>query len=250
LAMEYYTNLVRLYVPEPSFVLRETYALSERQVHYLRNVMRKSAGDKLRVFNGRDGDWLATLEEISKNKAIVRLDSLILEQKQSPDIWVLASPVKKESFDLMVEKACELGASKFIPVVCERTVVHKINQERLQAIAIEAAEQSERCDVMEVAPLDNLKKSLNSIDYGRNLIFCIERLEAPSLAETMAKLAKKPQALLIGPEGGFTEAETHYITGLEYVHSVSLGSRILRAETALITTLSGMQLLTGAGKFI
>lgn len=248
--MEYYTNLVRLYVPEPAFVKRETFVLSESQLHYLRNVMRKSAGDKLRVFNGRDGDWLATLAEISKNKAIVQLDSIILEQKQSSDIWVFASPIKKESFDLMVEKSCELGASKFIPVVCERTVVHKINQERLQAIAIEAAEQSERCDVMEILPLMDLKKYLSSFDYDRNLIFCIERLEAPSLSETMAKLAKKPLAILIGPEGGFTEVETNSITSLEYVHPVSLGSRILRAETALITALSGVQLLSGAGKFL
>ena len=126
MAMEYYTKLVRLYIPEPDFVQGEICALSEGQAHYLRNVMRKSAGDKLRVFNGRDGDWLATIAEINKNKALIKLDEQRLEQKQSPDIWVLASPIKKESFDLMVEKACELGASKFIPVVCERTVVHKI----------------------------------------------------------------------------------------------------------------------------
>ena len=247
--MEYYTNLVRLYVPEPEFVQGETYALSERQVHYLRNVMRKAAGDKLRVFNGRDGDWLATLTEINKNKALITLDQLKVEQKQSPDIWVIASPIKKESLDLMVEKSCELGASKFIPVVCDHTVVHKTNQERLQAIAIEAAEQSERCDVMEVAPLIDLKKCLNSFDSSRNLIFFIERIEAPSLAQVMRTVQKKPIALLIGPEGGFSEAETELIKNYKFVHPVSLGSRILRAETALITALSGVQILSDDGKF-
>ena len=249
MAMEYYTNLVRLYVPEPDFVQGETYALSEGQVHYLRNVMRKVAGDKLRVFNGRDGDWLATLTEINKNKALIQLDQLRVEQKQSPDIWVLASPIKKESFDLMVEKACELGASKFIPVICEHTVVHRVNQERLQATAIEAAEQSERGDVMEIAPLADLKKCLTSFDNNRNLIFCIERIEAPSLADIMPGLEKKPLAVLIGPEGGFSEAEIEFIKNQKCVHPVSLGSRILRAETALITALSGVQLLSGSGKF-
>jgi 16S rRNA (uracil1498-N3)-methyltransferase len=244
--MEYYTNLVRLYVPEPDFAAGEICALSEGQVHYLRNVMRKAAGDKLRVFNGRDGDWLATLVEINKNKALIKLDQLRVEQKSSPDIWVLASPVKKESFDLMIEKACELGASRFIPVVCDRTVVHKINQERLQAIAIEAAEQSERGDVMEVAPLIDLKKCLNSFDKDRNLIFFIERIEAPSLAQTKRDL---PMAILIGPEGGFSETEIEFINSQKYVHPVSLGSRILRAETALITALSGVQILSGDGKF-
>ena len=212
--------------------------------------MRKAAGDKLRVFNGQNGDWLATLAEISKNKVLIKLDELKIEQKQSPDIWVIASSIKKESLDLMVEKSCELGASKFIPVVCDHTVVHKVNQERLQAIAIEAAEQSERCDVMEIAPLVDLKKCLSSFDSGRNLIFFIERIEALSLAQTMRSVEKKPMALLIGPEGGFSEAETAFIKNHKFVHPVSLGSRILRAETALITALSGVQLLADDGKFL
>ncbi len=241
---EDYKKLVRLYIPEPDFVQGEICALSEGQAHYLRNVMRKSAGDKLRVFNGRDGDWLAELEEINKNKAFIKLDHQILEQKSSPDIWVLASPVKKEAFDLMIEKSCELGAAKFIPVVCEHTVVHKINQERLQAISIEAAEQSERNDVMTVEPLIDLKKYLNSFSSERNLIFCIERMDAPNLVETMRKLAKKPLAILTGPEGGFSDSEIDFVKKMQYVYSVSLGPRILRSETALISALSGVQLLS------
>ena len=242
MGMEDYKKLVRLYVPEPEFVQGEQCALSEGQAHYLRNVMRKSTGDKLRVFNGHDGDWLATLAEINKNKALIEFDQQILEQKNSPDIWIIASPVKKEAFDLMIEKSCELGASKFIPVVCYHTVVHKINQERLQAIAIEAAEQSERGDVMAVEPLIDLKKYLNSFGSERKLIFCIERFDAPALLETVRKLGKVPIAILIGPEGGFSETEADFIKNLEYVYSVSLGPRILRAETALIAALSAIQL--------
>ena len=235
---------MRLHVPEPTFIQEGIYALSDGQAHYLRNVMRKAAGDRVRVFNGRDGDWLATLIEINKNKALIKFDQRILEQRYGLDIWVLASPLKKEAFDLIIEKSCELGAAKFIPVVCDHTVVHKINQERLQAISIEAAEQSERGDVMGVEPLIELKKCLNSFDYNRNLIFCIERTEAPSLAETIRKLAKKPLALLIGPEGGFSDAEADFIKNLQYVYPVSLGPRILRAETALIAALSVVQFLS------
>ncbi len=238
-----YKKLVRLCVPEPGFIQGESCSLSEGQGHYLRNVMRKTAGDRLRVFNGRDGDWLATLTEISKNKALIKFDQPLLEQKHSSDIWILASPVKKEAFDMMIEKSCELGAARFIPVNCDHTVVHKINQERLQAIAVEAAEQSERSDVMDVAPLVDLKKCLSSFDPAREIIFCIERVEADPFAEVARKLAKKPLAILIGPEGGFSTGEIDFIKEFGHVHPVSLGSRVLRAETALIAALSGVQFL-------
>lgn len=242
--MNDYKNLVRLFVPDADYIAGELCALSEGQAHYLRNVMRQSAGDALRVFNGRDGDWLATLSEVKKNKALIKLDHLISEQKPSPDIRVVASPVKKDAFDLMIEKSCELGAAKFIPVVCAHTVVHKINQSRLEAIAIEAAEQCERSDVMAVQPLVDLKKYFESIDSDRNIIFCIERKEAPLLVDVLRPRPKKPLDILIGPEGGFTEEEINSIMGIKNVHAASLGPRILRAETALIAALSVAQLFS------
>jgi 16S rRNA (uracil1498-N3)-methyltransferase len=243
LITEEYKKLVRLYVPEPRFVQGEICSLSEGQAHYLRNVMRKSSGYTLRVFNGQDGDWLATLTEINKKNALIKLDHQLLKQKPHPDIWVLASPVKKEAFDLMIEKSCELGAAKFIPVTCDHTVVHKINGERLQTVAVEAAEQSERQDVMVVESLIDLKKCLNSFDWKRNLIFCIERADAPSFVATVRKLAQKPLAILIGPEGGFSSQEVDFINDFKGVFPVTLGPRILRAETALMAALSGAQLL-------
>ncbi len=206
--------------------------------------MRKSEGDHLRVFNGRDGDWLAELVEINKNNAIIKLNNLISEQKKSPDIRIIASPVKKDAFDLMVEKACELGAAEFVPVICAHTVVHKVNQARLEAIAIEAAEQCERSDVMTVAPLVDLKKYLESVGSDRNIIFCIERKEAPSLVDVLHPLAKKPLDILIGPEGGFPAEEVNLIMGIKNIHTASLGPRILRAETALIAALSVAQLFS------
>jgi 16S rRNA (uracil1498-N3)-methyltransferase len=236
-------GLVRLYIPH-SFNADAAYALPEGQAHYLRTVMRKSAGDLLRVFNGKDGEWIVELKEISKKNVIVEFSKKILEQKSSPDIWVLASPVKKEAMELMVEKACELGAAKFIPVLCEHTVVRQVNQKRLQAIAVEAAEQSERMDVMVVEPVVALKKLLSSSSWDRNLIFCIERMEARSLRDAMPELQGKPLALLIGPEGGFSQQEVTFISGFGGVYPVSLGSRILRAETAMITALAGVNLFS------
>lgn len=239
---EDYKKLTRLYVPE-DFAVGETCALSEGQAHYLRNVMRKAPGDVLRVFNGRTGDWLAKLTDVSKNKAFIQFDKQISEQKPASDIWILGSPIKKEAFDLMIEKSCELGAAKFIPVICDHTVVHKANQDRLQAVAIEAAEQCERSDVMEVAGLVDLKRCLNSFDNKRKLIFCMERGEAPMLAAAMRSLQKEPLALLIGPEGGFSDGEVEYIRRLPFVHPVSLGPRILRAETAALAALAVVQAL-------
>ena len=243
--MKKYKRLVRLYIPDVDFIRGEKFGISEGQAHYLRNVMRKLPGVALRVFNGRDGEWLATIVELNKKSAFLELDNKLLEQRESSDIWILASPVKKEAFDLMIQKACELGAAKFMPVICEHTVVRRINQERLQAIAIEAAEQSERFDVMTVEPVTDLKKTLDSVCYERNIIFCIERMEAASFFETVQKLADKPLAILIGPEGGFSSQEIDFIRELKHVNAVTLGSNILKSETALIAALSGVKLLGG-----
>ena len=245
MTVENYKRLIRLYVPELEFIPEKKCALSDKQAHYLKNVMRKTAGDALRVFNGRDGEWLATIEESGKKKVLIGLSHKLLEQKPGPDIWILASPVKKEALDLMVEKACELGAARFIPVICDHTVVHKINQERLQVIAIEAAEQSERLDVMTVEQLCILKNYLNSgnyNNYNRELIFCLERAMTVPLVEVMGNLAGKPLAILIGPEGGFSTREIEFIGNFEHAHPVSLGPRILKTETALIAALSCVQL--------
>ena len=237
-----YNTLIRLFVSAPELYEGINIALSDGQAHYLRNVMRKDIGEGLRIFNGRDGEWLASLSEINKKKAIVTLDKQIHKQKSCPDVHVFASPVKKEAFDFMIEKSCELGAKSFTPVICDRTVVHRVNAERLQAIATEAAEQSERLDVLEIHPLTPLKNCLNSMDKNINLIFCIERKEAPSLAEVVAKLKDKPIGILIGAEGGFSETEIAAITQYSFVHPATLGDRILKAETALLATLANITL--------
>lgn len=239
-----YKKLVRLYLPQ-DFAAGAAVPLAEGQAHYLRNVMRKGAGDRLRVFNGRDGDWLAALDAVGKRGASVVLERQIAPQRAGSDLWVIAAAVKKEALDLMVEKASELGAARFIPVTSDHAVVHKINRERLEAIAIEAAEQCERGDVMEVDPLSGLLPCLAALPANRQVLFCLERAEAPPLVATLRNIANKPLTVLVGPEGGFSAGEISTILekNKANVHPVSLGPRILRAETALIAALAGVQLM-------
>lgn len=235
-----YKNLLRLYVSRENISRGENAELSEGQLHYLRNVMRSKPGDRLRAFNGRNGEWLAEVVELSKKKAVISFLQKIREQIASSDTWVMASPVKKEAFDMMVEKSAELGAAKFQPVLCERTVVQRVNEERLTALAIEAAEQSERLDLMSVAPLTALKNALATWPSGRKLIFCLERGAAPELASVLPSIGNA--GILVGPEGGFSNSEIEFIISRPFVQPASLGPRILKSETALIAALACLQL--------
>lgn len=237
------SKLPRLFIP---FDDADNIVVSEGQQHYLRNVMRCEKGDRLRVFNGRDGEWVAEIKDISKKNVLISLLEKTREQTPSRDTWVLASPVKKEAFDFMVEKASELGAARFVPVACERTVVHRVNTARAGGIAIEAAEQCERLDVMAVEDIAPLKDILKSWNKNRKLIFCIERKDAPSIVEALGKLPAGPLAILVGPEGGFSENEIAFISGLDYAVPVSLGPRVLRAETAVVAALAGLVAVRGS----
>lgn len=234
-----YKTLLRLYVSRENIAGGESHELSEGQHHYLRNVMRLQPGDRLRGFDGHSGEWLAEVEEVSKKKSIIRFLEKIHEQEPSPDVWAVASPVKKEALDFMVQKSSELGARRFLPVACDHTVVHRVNTDRLSATATEAAEQCERLDVMEVAPLDSLKNLLETWASDRKLIFCLERAKAPPLLQQLQSLPPDtPLAVLVGPEGGFSPDEAAAIAALPFALPVSLGPRILKAETALIAALA------------
>lgn len=237
-----YKHLPRLFLAEKDFSSQKDIEISDTQAHYLRNVMRKSVGDALRVFNGQDGEWLSDIKELNKKKAIINLSKQIYKQTSSPDIWVLASPIKKEPFEWMIEKASELGASKFFPLEMERTVVHRVNDERMRLIAIEAAEQAERLDILETHQLQSLFKLLNGWDLSRKIIFCLERHQALPIAESLKTVQRsEPLAVLVGPEGGFTSDEIDKLLKMPCIIPVSLGGRILRAETALCAVLSCVQ---------
>lgn len=237
-------KLPRLFVPDSDLSTGKNLYLSETQVHYLRHVLRKEIGDCIRVFNGVDGEWLSSIEELSKNKCLIKLNKLLHQQKSVREIVVFASLVKKEALELMIEKAAELGATRFMPLICDRTVVHRANVERLQLIATEAAEQCERLNVMRVAEPEKIKNALETASSHLNLIFCIERKEEQNFEQVARKFTSQPVGIIIGPEGGFTDQEIDFVQKLGNIHSVTLGEAVLRSETALISALAGLQLLS------
>lgn len=233
-------KLPRLYV-EAELAAGLRCAFDDGQGHYLRHVMRMGAGDMLRLFNLSHGEWLATIETPTKKE----ISALITKQLRVPstpnelnDIWLLASPLKKEAFDVMLEKASELGAARFIPVICDHTSVHRLNEDRLRAGAIQSAEQSERLDVMQTEKLQNLPALLEHWPADRMLIAAIERSDSLPLAKEVNALQGQKLAVLVGPEGGFSEAEKARLLACPFVRPVSLGPLILRAETAAIAALA------------
>ena len=183
--------------------------LDEAQVHYLRHVMRRPDGAPLLVFNGRDGEWRATLVGHGKKAAVARLGERSREQAAEPDVWLCFAPVKRARIDYIAEKATELGAAVLQPVLTQHTNVERVNLERLRANAIEAAEQTERLTVPEVrAPVD-LMRLLGGWPGGRRLLMCDETGGGPPIAEVLAGLdvsaRAAPWAIVIGPEGGFAQ---------------------------------------------
>jgi 16S rRNA (uracil1498-N3)-methyltransferase len=216
--------------------------LSDAHAHYLLHVLRAKAGDRLRLFNGRDGEWLAELETVTKRGAIVRLKARTAPQAQVPDVWLVFAPVKKTPADYLVQKATELGATKLQPVFTRRTIVTRINEERLLANAVEAAEQSERVCVPEIGAPLSLEQLLASWPQQRRIYFCDEGGDAKPLAQAAVPV---PAAILTGPEGGFDPAERAMLRALPFVTPVTLGPRILRADTAALAALAVWQSVAG-----
>ena len=223
-------------------------ALSAEHAHYLHNVMRKSVGTQIAVFNGRDGCYLSEITELSRKQGVIRCLSLQEAQWASPDLWLLFAPVKKARLDFMAQKATELGVSAIWPVRTEYCQVKAIKDERLMANAIEAAEQTERLDLPDIQPFTDLKDVLDSWPEDRVLIFCDERLAGDHNGDAVRILSQiqiDKAAILIGPEGGFSMAEKQMITKRPHVISISLGPRILRADTAALSALTLYQAIQG-----
>jgi 16S rRNA (uracil1498-N3)-methyltransferase len=213
------------------------------QSHYLGSVMRRQPGDMVRLFNGHGGEWAARVSAVAK-KAV----TLIAEHQSAPqecvaDLWLCAAPLKKGRIDWLVEKACELGVARLQLVTTQRTVVDKPNLERLGAHLIEAAEQSGRTAVPELPEPLSLEKLLKNWPAGRALIFADET-GGDAMAATMARVPA-PAAILIGPEGGFTAPERYAIRAHPGAVPVSLGPRILRADTAALAAVAVWQAING-----
>lgn len=207
-------------------------ALDPQQARYFFAVLRLKAGDVVRLFDNRTGEYLARLGERSS----ATVENLLAPREEVPDLWLCASPIQRDHFALVAEKACELGVRKFVPVEMRRTQVRQINSARLVNRMIEAAEQCERTSLPEVEPLVRLEKLLGEWPADRVLFFCDERGGDPAPAAMAAHPG--PAALLIGPEGGFDDAENAAIRALPQAVPVSLGPRILRAETAAISAVA------------
>jgi 16S rRNA (uracil1498-N3)-methyltransferase len=227
---------IRLYISAP-LVAGESVETSAGQAHYLATVMRRTAGDTIRVFNGRDGEFAGRIETLRRDRAVLHVEGLRRAQSPEPDIWLLFALLKRDATDLVVRAATELGVSDLHPIITERSNTHRMNAERLTAIAIEAAEQCERLTIPRLHPLEPLAARLGNWPLDRPLLALLERSDAPPLPA-----APGPTALLIGPEGGFAPAELDVLRAHPFVTAVSLGPRILRAETACI---AGLALLQG-----
>src|SRR6185312_785697 len=212
-----------------------TVALGEGPSHYLLHVLRAKPGNRVLLFNGRDGEWLAEIAQVSKRGVAATGLNRTRPQSAGPDIWLAFAPIKKTPADYLVQKATELGVSALLPAFTRRTIVTRVNLERMAANAAEAAEQSERLTVPEIRQAMDLDKLLASWPKERRLYFCDEGGDAKPLAQA-ARGA--PAAILTGPEGGFDPAERETLRALPFVVPVTLGPRILRADTAALAALS------------
>jgi 16S rRNA (uracil1498-N3)-methyltransferase len=210
--------------------------------------MRLRVGDELALFNGRDGEWLALIEAQGKRNTSVRIKAQCGAQKPEADIWYLFAPVKRARLDYMIQKATELGATKIWPVQTRYTMASRVNLDRVETYAIEAAEQCGRLTIPEIAPLMALPKVIEGWDASRKLIFCDEGGGVSPLARVLEEGKGKPReswAVLIGPEGGFDGRERDMLRAKDFVVPVSLGPRILRADTAAVAALALWQMTLG-----
>lgn len=236
--------MIRLYV-ENDLAAETAIALGKDQSHYLANVMRVKAGEEIALFNGRDGEWRGRLDKVAKSGVVIALDTQTRQQILEPDLWLLAAPIKKDRIDLVAEKATELGISVLWPVLTHRTIISRVNTLRLAANMTEAAEQCERLSVPEMRAPTPLDKALADWDPDRVLLFLDESGNAAPVAEALKGLPAGKLAVLVGPEGGFDDAERALLARLDFAVPLSLGPRILRAETAAIAALALTQALLG-----
>lgn len=243
--MAYDPSRIRLFVDAP-LSPRGQVALAADHVHYMRAVMRQREGDRFHVFNGRDGEWIAELTVLGKKAGQAALHERIREQTSVPDLWLAFAPIKGARMDFVVQKATELGAAVLLPVLTERTIVRNVNLDRLRANAVEAAEQCECLSVPEIREPQTLRNLLGAWPEGRGLIWCDEGGDRPAL-EMLESVRGQSKAwgILTGPEGGFSDGERSLIASRKAALPISLGPRIMRADTAAVAAMALFQATLG-----
>jgi len=237
-------RMQRLFV-EADLAAGARFDAAPEQVHYLLNVLRMQEGAELLVFNGRDGEWLARLVVRTKRGATLEAVELARPQPPTPDLVYCFAPLKQGRLDYLVQKAVEMGAGVLQPVVTQHTQVARIGTERLRANAIEAAEQCGVLAIPSVAEPVGMTALLEGWDPSRRLIFCDEDASTNNPLPALQRIGERRLALLIGPEGGFSDAERVMLRGLPFVTAIPLGPRILRADTAAVAALALIQATIG-----
>lgn len=236
--------LPRLYVAA-ELATGRSLDLAAPQVHYLGSVMRRGPGDRVALFNGRDGEWRARIASLARGRCQLTVEMRLRGQDAAADLWLVFAPIKRTRLDFLVEKATELGVAALWPVITRHTLAERVRLERLAAIATEAAEQSERLTLPALHPPQPLERLLAAWPAGRRLVLCDESGQAPPVARVLAGLTPGPLAVLTGPEGGFAESELDALRKLPFVAAVGLGPRVLRSDTAALAGLAVIQALLG-----
>ena len=221
--------------------------LNKNQSHYIKNVMRLKPGENISIFNSY-GEWNSKIESYEKGNAQIKvLDKVrgqerhrkeLLYKENEKKIWLAFSPIKQNQLNFMIQKATELGIQKFIPLICERSIVRKINIERIKKIIIESSEQSNRLSIPEIKKIESLKNFLKIFPKNGYIIFCDINTHEKNLKKILSKKIEGPICILVGPEGDFSEAERQLIIALDQTRSISLAKNILKAETAALSAIT------------
>ena len=241
-------NAERLFI-DTDLAEGATYACSSEQANYLLNVLRLKEGDQILVFNGRDGEWAAKLTEVAKRRCSLAMEYQTRPQESGPDLVYLFAPLKRARLDYMVQKAVEMGVSTLQPVLTRRTQVSRVNLERMQANAVEAAEQCGILHLPQICEPLSFERLLANWDERRRIIFCDEaEAGAADPLAALGKVDNGPLAVLIGPEGGFDPQERKSLLAKPYTVRISLGPRIMRADTAAVAALALVNAVLGDWK--
>lgn len=231
-------RLPRIYVDVP-LAAKESVELHGKAPHYVVNVRRLNKGDEVLLFNGRDGEWLATLQTIGKASLLLLCQQQTRPQQSASILGLAFAGIRREHQEYMIEKASELGVSDFYPILSDHSQVSQFNSHRLRLIAIEAAQQSERLDIPSFHPPQDMEAALQHLaEHHFQLIACLERGHSVPILQAMQCLTAAKVSILIGPEGGWSDQEIDVLQRSRQVSTVSLGERILRADTAAIAALS------------